>query len=413
MNQGLNFNSTNLLQQVISPNSVILDLGAFASGTTRAFIKKRCRCYVEDLPLFLNDIRIDDDFCFRKALKQHLVILNDDIQVDVLLTWDLFHYLSIEEIAILFELIADKLKPGTVIHATRHTSGIIPELPLLFILKDDFSYQVIQSKSSSSVNNYSHATIDLLKQFKEYNLKETLKHTQDQGKGLVEYTFVHQSETNGNVHFESKVSATPDDSSYSTFQENYQRIDLPNLTKQLTVFSKSKTHSIIDCGSSNVANTKVLESLANLCIEEDLYAAMTWEKSLAVGDNYHVGNQVLNYRETVKFNLVLLWDLFSFVSQPEIELVFKKLTEHMDNGALLHMVLPYTDTIGNTPGKFKIADNCLVDLGSKLSGEVVNQPLTTSQISKLIPGFRVQSYYFGTTATGESYQEYLFEYRKF
>ncbi|TQV76744.1 hypothetical protein FLL45_01950 [Aliikangiella marina] len=401
-----------MLQQIISPNSVILDLGAFASGTTRAFIKKRCRCYVEDLPLFLSEIKIDDDFCFKEALRQHLVILNDHVEVDILLTWDLFHYLSIEEISILFELIADKLKPGTVIHATRHTSGIIPEQPLLFILKDDFSYQVIQSKSESNISNYSHATIELLQQFKEFNLKETLKHNQSEGKGLVEYTFVHQSESNGSVHFESSIAHGQTGIARSESNESYQSISLPNLTKQLAVFSKSKTHSIIDCGSSRIANIKVLESLANLGIEEDLFAAMTWEKSVAVGQPLHLGNQVFNYRDSVKFDLVLFWDLLCFISETETERLFEKLTSHMDNGALLHMVLPYTDTIGIQPCLFKIEKSCLVKFSSEFSGEVANQPLTTSQISKMFPGFRVQSYYFGTTESGEAYQEFLFQYRK-
>lgn len=84
----------------------------------------------------------------------------------------------------------------------------------------------------------------------------------------------------------------------------------------------------------------------------------------------------------------------------------------MENSALLHMVQPYIDTISDSPCKFRIQQNCLVGFNAIFSGIIVNQPMNTSQISKLLPGFRVHSYYFGKTRSSEAYQEYLFEYRK-
>lgn len=410
MKQQFSQGVSNLLQRIVSPNDVILDLGSFASGTTQAFLKKRCHCYVEDLPLFLNELKIHDDFDFKQALKQHLVILNDEVKIDKILAWDLFHYLSLEEIEVLFSLIADKLKPGTVIHTTRHTGTKMPDKPKLFKLLDDFSYQMIEPKSNKKISNHSHTTIDLLKHLKHFHLRETYTHKDSSNKGLVEYALIYDERGTVSLARSNKVKPSSVDFADIITTDKFDYLKLPNLSKLFNEYSEKNAHCILDCSGSMVSNFRNLEALSNMVLEEDLHRSMLWQEKLAVGASGSLHEQILDYHDSVKFDLVLMWDLMNFFNQQQITGLVEKVSKHLKTSSLIHLVMPYSGGLADKPGNYRISKDHQVEMHGNLSKETAQKLLTTSELVRLLPNFKVLSYYFGTQPTGENYQEYLFEF---
>ena len=402
---------SNLLQQIIKPNDVILDLGSYASGTTRAFLKKRCRCYVEDLPVFLNEIKVDDNFSFERALARHLVVLNDDVKLDVILTWDLFHYFDLQEIGTLFRLLKDKLKPGTIVHATRHTGSQIPDKPQIFKLLDDFSYQMSESKADKKIVNHSHATIDILKYLHHFNLYDTLTHKDNSNKGLVEYALRNEGHVRQNAVERKPIKSASVDLSNFITSETYEELKLPNLSKLFLQYGQNHSHCILDCGGPMVSNHHILEKIANMVLEEDLYSAFVWQKKLTVGSSIPLNDQILSYHNSTRFDLVLMWDLLNFVEKSQIPQLIDRLSQHLQPDSLLHMVTPHSRGNAEKPAAFRVRNDFKVEICGDLSDDNSDESLTTGELVRLLPNYKVLSYYFGTLNNGENYQEYIFQYK--
>lgn len=406
INRKLSHEQSNLLQQLISPNDVVLDLGSFASGTTKALLSRRCHCYVEDLPVFLKEIKVDDDFNFEDALKEHLVVANDEVKIDVILTWDLFHYLDLLEIGVLFKLLNDKIGPGTRIHSTRYTGSDIPERPQLFRLSDDLSYQMLEKKSQKKISNYSHTTIDLLTQLKYFSLNGTLHHTDQFSKGLVEYSLSF-SENKQKLKPVRPVSV---EKMPLVEMENFELIKLPNLSKFLLSCVNEKTDCIIDYGGSHLSNFKNLAGCCNFVLEEDLFASLAWQKKVTIGDSDTLEEQMLHYQDSVKFNLVLMWDLVNYCQELQFTKLLLKLQSRMEPGSLLHFVLPHSGCIASSPSTFKLDSQFQFEFRRAGSGTQTESVITTGRLVRLLSGYKVLAYYFGTHNDGQNYQEYLFEY---
>ncbi len=396
---------SNLLQQMISPGDVVLDLGSFASGTTQALLSRRCRCYVEDIPVFLNELQVHDNFDFENALRQHLVIANDDVKIDVILTWDLFHYLDLSEIASLFNILEEKIVPGTIIHSTRYMGRDIPERPQLFKLSYDLSYKMLEKKSSLKVPNYSHATIDLLTKLKHFSLNDTLTHSQTFNKGLVEYSLVYSDRR-------SKIRPvrpmTYEIRNSSETNEN-QPIELPNLTKLLSKHERQPMNCIIDLGNSLYSNYDQLIRTSEIVLQEDLYASIMWLKKTSIEELSTSPQHFLSLKDSVRLDLVLMWDIANFCQPRELEELIKELSRFMSVGGLLHLVLPHSGLSAEQPARFRINDKYESSYSGNLTGSSGQTVLTTGHIVRLMNGFKVKSYYFGTDEDGSCYQEYLFE----
>ncbi len=415
MNQSSPIGVSNLLQQIISPGDVILDLGAFASGTTRAFLKKRCRCYVEDLPEFIDRLEVHDEEKIIAELEKHLMILKDDVKVDVILTWDLFHYLDLNIISSLFELLDKKIKTSTIVHSTRHTSTLIPKKPQRFKLLDDFSFEIVSKQFENEVDNEipneSYATIDLLKKLRHFNLCDTLIHKHKAKKGLVEYALCYGNQRATKKQPNLKI-ISPHNSGVSLLSgAEFSDLSLPNLHKLLTSYKLSKASYVIDCSGSLVSNQAVVSQLSSYFFEENIYSFMAWQQQISIGRDFVISDQMLRYHQSVKFDLVMLWDLINFWQPHETKSLIERIVQHMEPKGLLHMVIPHARGAAEKPANYRITKDLKVELNGELCGNNQSKLLTTGELVRLLPNFKVLSYYFGTRNNGENYQEYVFEYQ--
>ncbi len=415
MNQSNNLGVSNLLQQIISPNDVVLDLGSFASGTTRAFLKKGCRCYVEDLPELIDKKKHQhQNLCIKEQLAEHLMILEQDVKVDVILTWDLFHYLELNIISYLFDLLADKIVPSTIIHATRHTNPLIPKSPQRFKLLDDFSFEVAENQfdiGQERIPNQSHATIDLLKRLQYFNLYDTLTHKSQTRKGLVEYVLCHGKNLNKVPEQKKSINRVSNKPKSVIEEKAFSAIGLPNLQKLFSSYQTTKANNIIDCSGPLVSNQTRLYQISQNVFEEDIYSFMAWQQKTAVGSQFAISDQMLRYHSSVKFDLVMLWDLVNFWKPHQTSRLIEKIVQHMQPKGVIHLVLPHSGGVASKPANYRISSDYQIRLNGVLCGETKNKIISTGELVRLLPNFKVAAYYFGTLRNGENYQEYLFEYQ--
>lgn len=409
---------SNVLQENVSAKDVVLDLGCYSSGTTAAFLKKKCRCFVEDIPELIENFNQNNKNISEEAFKQHLMVLDQTVKFDVVLAWDLFHYLSLESIGTLFRLLKDKFKPNTLLHLMRYTGRHISNKPAVFKFHSDFSYERTFDPKAKSIENNPHATVKLLMKINDFELDNALMNRVGMEKGMSElllkcsgghYSVKQQAE---------KIKQLPPILMPIKIQTS--RLKLPNLVKQLKCFSKNKASRILDCSPHQINHLECLEKISHQVVQEDLYTRLTWLKKMVGEKSSSLGQRMLRYDKKDKFNLVLLWDLFNFCSEEQIISLGARLAQYINADSYIHIVIARSGGVAERPAEFYFEqdDDFLeselqpkISILGDINGERTNSVQSTSRLIHLLPLYSVVAYYLGTLSNGENYQEFLFRFK--
>lgn len=112
---------------------VILDLGVVRSGTVAVFGGRRSRLDVAGLEVGrgqgLESMQADD---FRRLVRSALMPVDHE-PLDLVLCWNLFNYLSTDQIGIVVNELAPRCRPGTRLHALiEYSARTMPATPPSF-----------------------------------------------------------------------------------------------------------------------------------------------------------------------------------------------------------------------------------------------------------------------------------------
>jgi len=403
---------SNVLQENVSPKDVILDLGPFASGTTEAFLKKKCRCFVEDIPELIEELNESNLAPSEQAFKQHLMVLDQDVKFDVILVWDLFHYLSLDSIRILFKLLSDKIKSSTLLHAMRYTGDYISSRPAIFKFNSDFSYERFSAENVVNIPNNPHPTVKLLMQIEKFELDNTLMDRVGMEKGMTEFLLKCSGGSYSTKNKVAKKGKAAD--LMKSLAKQSSSIELPNLNKQFERFKKMPASSILDATPSQSSHTNFLSKITNKLIQQDLYTKLNWLKKTGVNRDSSLGQKTLLFDAKTKLDLVLLWDLFNFCSTQQIIEIGERLALYLDRKSHIHIVLARTGGAPFNPTEFYFEsqlESLEIKMLGSINGEQPRAIKTTRDLVHLLPQYRVAAYYLGTLPNGENYQEFLFSPR--
>jgi len=403
---------SNVLKENVSRNDVILDLGPFASGTTEAFLKKKCRCYVEDIPELIEELNQTEQEPCEEAFKQHLMVLDQPVKFDVILVWDLFHYLSLNSIKILFSLLQSKLKPSTLLHAMRYTDDYISSRPAIFKFNSDFSYERSTAPNAGKIPNNPHPTVKLLMQLEKFELDNTLMDRIGMEKGMTEFLLKCSGGSYSTKNQVAKKGTVAD--LMQPLAQKSLSIVLPNLSKQFKRFENIKASSILDATPNQSSHTNYLKKITQNLIQEDLYTRLNWLQKTGVNHDSCLGQRTLRFEKETKLDLVLLWDLFNFCSTLQIIEIGERLATYLDCNSHIHVVLSRTGGAPINPAEFYFehsSDDLEIKMLGSINGTQPRSIKTTRDLVYLLPQYRVAAYYLGTLPNGENYQEFLFAYK--
>lgn len=120
----------------------IVDIGPARSATIAFFQQFRCRLYIEDAVAALTQRDTaqadeEDDAQRFAARRQTALRAPPNGQIDAVLCWDLFDYLSRPRLAALALHIAPWLRPGGYLHAFIAARPEIPDRPGRFAVLDE------------------------------------------------------------------------------------------------------------------------------------------------------------------------------------------------------------------------------------------------------------------------------------
>ena len=148
----------------------------------------------------------------------------------------------------------------------------------------------------------------------------------------------------GGEHYHSSLSPL----------KTYSSLALRSLLNRLQAGRKL---AILDLGAAQDANVKFFSQICCTLYVEDLYDTLVswWRPAYQDNGSYPKPYlQSLPSKRQSQFDVVLAWDLLSYLSVSEFRCLMQTLEPHLCPGALLFALIPTKKNIPNRPMRFKI-----------------------------------------------------------
>ena len=405
MKQHQSFALATVINNMVTENNVILDLGSMSTGSTGVFLNRKCTCYVEDLNEYLDELDSSGDPI--EQLTQHLLDKPATLKFDFVLCWDILNYLPPDVLQHLMNCLSPHFKEGTILHTMRYVGQTMPDKPGSFRILDDFNFQM-NSESETRVPTNPLSTMDLLKRMGSFTMRKTMMNQEGMQNDVTEHLLEYGKAAFGknlkrNTQAEQKL--------YTSHGATYNAIKMPGLNNSLQHIKTQPNNTVLVAGKKSGHSLSVLNSIAENLFIEDVFSIMNWRRKVAANGELFISENTLKFSADVSFDLVLLWDLFNFFETHQAELLIQRLERHLKPGTLVHCLLFKSDGRPEIPAQFVLNNDYSVMVKGDVNGEQQRHISTTAQLSKLMPQFIIRNSHFGYLDTENHYFEFLFEYK--
>lgn len=393
-----------LVEEINHGKSIVLDLGSTETGSTKVFLGLRCHCYVEDLNELLQEVSSDNPSRF-DLLEAHLLDKPDGLKFDYVLCWDLLNYIDKDLQTHLFNLLAPHFKDGTLLHTMRYTSENMPSKPGLFQIRRDLNFSMDEDLSDEIIKAPILSTIQLLKNMGAFTLRSTIMNQQGMRKDITEYLFDYgEAAALRNL----KKNNMAEKSKYSSQKLTFNNVTMNGLKESLNQLKVIENSSVLEIGKKGGRSLKTLNSLTEHLYVEDIYSSLIWQKK--INNNAPSFSQnALKFKPDESFNLILLWDIISVLQPAQFGAFLVRIRSHLRSGAKLHMLLPINSKAPEKPPEYEINSDFTVSIRGEFFGTTDRTITTMTELTKLLPGFKMSSFQFGKFSDKDKFLECVFE----
>jgi hypothetical protein len=168
---------------------------------------------------------------------------------------------------------------------------------------------------------------------------------------------------------------------------------------------------VLDLGAPTHASVAFFSGSPCTYYVEDLYRFFIEPRKQGEnGDGEDVAAAIadaLGYGYSVRFNLVLGWDLFSYMDRGAIKILMSRVAQSCRTGTLLFLTAPTGATIPSEPARIAMVRPGSLDYRSAFGVQSMPNPrFSPSALESMMPGFRLLHSFL---LRGEM-QEFLFRY---
>ena len=115
----------------------------------------------------------------------------------------------------------------------------------------------------------------------------------------------------------------------------------------------------------------------------------------------------LGYEDAARFDLVLGWDLFSYMDRAAIEILMSRVARSCRAGTLLFLTAPTGAMIPSRPARITMNQRGRLDYRSEDGAQsIANPQFSPTALENMMPGFRLLHSFL----LGDEMQEFLFSY---
>lgn len=184
--------------------------------------------------------------------------------------------------------------------------------------------------------------------------------------------------------------------------EEEQLFDSPALEKVLAHLRSVGDARILDLGPASRANLELLSEVSSRLWFADIHDTLAASRRAPGGAGL---GDALQYPAETEFDLVLAWDLPSYLEPELLGTLMGRILPHCRPGAWLYAVLSYLPAIPEEPLRFRILPPG--QLAYQVTTPRTRAPasgLTPRDMGRHLPGFALHTSYL----LRNGYQEYIF-----
>lgn len=384
----------------------VLDLGPSSAKSFNFFAQLSCKIRFENLiELFTVDggEPVDSEILLEQ-MDHRLDGSNLDERFDLVLTWDIFNYLSLSEIEWLTQKLSLLCRPNALVHSARYLGANIPTQPQAFQAVNQYQVLISEAKDTGPRHHASHETARLLKLMPDFYLENTYLNFDGMIPGLMENVLRFQPQkTLSGRRQSSEELASERVQANSTPQRALQ----PHLSAALArVFNRlTDSPTILDLGQKARQNYDFLYSITQHIYAENVYRELQIQEK--TGGDARLKAHMLNFLPEQRFDVVLLWDILNFLPPDLIESLFDRLRPWLHEATLIHAIVYSGREIPATPQHFVMRSAAELDISPSAKKTATN-PLTSSRLLKLMKGFRLEEAFMFRPGMQRGIHEYLF-----
>lgn len=115
----------------------------------------------------------------------------------------------------------------------------------------------------------------------------------------------------------------------------------------------------------------------------------------------------LGYEDSARFDLVLVWDLLSYMDRAAIQILMSRIARSCRAGTLLFLTASTDARIPSRPARITINQQGRLEYRGEIAVESIANPrFSPTALESMMPGFRLLHSFL----LGDEMQEYLFSY---
>ena len=197
-------------------------------------------------------------------------------------------------------------------------------------------------------------------------------------------------------------------SKYSSQKLVFSDVEMNGLKESLKQLEMIENPSVLEIGKKGGRSLKTLNTLTEHLYVEDIYSSLIWQKKIN-NDAPSFSQNALKFKADESFNLILLWDIISVLQPAQFGAFLLAIRSHLKARAKLHLLLPINTNAPEKPPEYEINSNFTVSVRGQIQGSQVRTITTMTQLTKLLPGFKMSSFQFGKFSDKDKFLECVFE----
>ncbi len=390
-----------------SDRNRVLDLGPMSGGCFRLFSQLSCKIHVEDIVSLLQDHLRSDEKNTTFDISITLTEEEQQEQFDVILAWDLFNYLSLQQIQQLFEALKPFCKPNTLLYMLRYVEKNIPQVPRDISVRDQYTIEFSDGACQPRVTeNYS--TLDLLKVLPGYYMQDTLLAQEGMMRGITEHV-LRYSPSAESRHLISKSESSRKRTSFSSGELiNAKQHLSPSVAEVMSLLQSADDFVVLDLSSaSNRAEDEIVEKSGSY-FRIDVFSALERARR---NNTEELNLSVLSAHMTRKYDVILAWDLFNFCTPSQILQLNHALTALCHSNTFLLSFMYTGRSRPKLPSKFEVRNGCEVSIESSAL-EQASESVTGVTLLRQLQGFLMDKTYAYREGMDRDIIEYIFGYNE-
>ena len=184
----------------------------------------------------------------------------------------------------------------------------------------------------------------------------------------------------------------------------------PGLELFARQIASAQRSEILDLGVPRGANLDYLSQYPCVLHFGDLPRALDEDPGMSAPEEERdvagAVERVFDYRDGLRFDTVLAWDLFDYLDGATVLAIARRLGLHCRTGTLLYLMTSNGDMIPDQPGRFTIVDEQHLRFERTGFGTRDGMKHSPRGLERIMPGFRLQHSFL----LAHDMQDYLFSH---